>query len=105
MISRLSQLNRKFNIFMFLFASSVFILFSALYYGGVEAIRPLRDISSVPLFGVVAAINYSMPRRQYFRSSAVTVWAAGLLLWMGWCSYEYFTGLHIIRNMGTLSLA
>ena len=96
---RMSTLNRKFNIFVFLSGSALFITCSAYYYANYVTRLP-RDLSSIILCGILAAVNYSMPKRQYIHSNAASVFIFGLILYLMWLLFEFFTGLAEINGGG-----
>ena len=100
-MGRKLSVNGKFNVFMFLSWSALFISLSVMEAAGYP-VKLFRDISAVLLCGVAVAVNYSMPRKVYLRSNTVNIWVCGLILWMMWCSYEFLTGLVELTDISAM---
>ena len=101
--SRLSRVNRKFNIFVFMSAISLFLFLSMMESAGYgRTAKLLRDLSAAFLLGNVMMINYCMPRKAYVHSNSIAIWTTGLLLWAAWCIFEFIFGLVELRDTGAI---
>ena len=97
MNKKISALNKRFNIAVFVFATFIYSFLST-----TDAFIIFRDLSAAFLFGIVLFITISIPSKRKHYHIGVYILIAGISAWLIWSIYSFCTGIVMLADRGAV---